>query len=136
MWKGAEVVEPKTSENPEKMKEIIFDELRRDLADWMTAKEDLVWRPPVELSEEDGEFAVRALVPGVDSRDVEILVTPEILLIKGVTRRGGRRILRSIEFPKAIDPVQVHAEIMDGMLSIRAEIAGARKAVIAMPRAA
>lgn len=134
MAKGADVVELKTSENPEKMKELIFDELRRDLADWMTAKEDLVWRPPIELSQEDAEFAIRALIPGVDSKDIEILVAPEILLIKGMTRR--RRILRSIEFPRAINPAKVHAVIMDGMLSIRAEIAGARKAVVVMPRAA
>ncbi|MBI4476241.1 MAG: Hsp20 family protein [Acidobacteria bacterium] len=128
------MVELKTSENPQKMKDIIFDELRRDLADWMTAKEDLVWRPPVDLTEEDGEFAVRALVPGADSKDIEVLVAPEILLIRGMTR--GRAVLRSIELPRAIDPTRVHAEIMDGMLSIRAEIAGARKAVIMMPRAA
>jgi HSP20 family protein len=144
----AEGVEVKKSETPEKTKEIIFDELRCDFADWLTAKEDLVWRPPVELTEEGNEFAVRALVPGVDPRDVEVLVAPDILLIKGETSgkraRGTvhryepdrRKILRSIEFPRAINPGKVHAEIEDGMLSIKAEIAKAERPTIVMPRAA
>ena len=150
MAAAEEVVEVTKSETPEKTKEIIFDELRDDFADWLTAKEDLVWRPPIEVTEEDNEFAVRVLVPGVDSSEIEVLVAPEILLIKGET--GGRskpatgtvhrseldrrKILRSVEFPRAVNPDKVHAEIKDGMLSIKAEIAEAEKAKILMPRAA
>jgi HSP20 family protein len=102
------------------------------------------------LTEEDNEFAVRALIPGVDPKDIEVLVAPETLLIKGLTRLRSkpatgtvhpyeldrRKILRSIEFLRAVNPAKVHAEIKDGMLSIKAEIAQAEKPKIVMLRAA
>jgi HSP20 family protein len=118
---------------------MIFDELRRDLADWMTANRDEVWRPAIELTKEDNEFAARVLLPGVDPKDVEVLVAPKLLLIKGETHRGQsgqRKLLRSVEFPRLVNPDRVHAEIKDGMLSVRAEIAEASKANISLLRAA
>ena len=119
--------------------EAVFDELRRDLADWMTTNEDLVWRPAIELTEEEHEFAARALMPGVEPKEVEVFVTPERLLIKGETHggpTGKRKVLSSIEFPRPINPRQVDAEITDGMLSVRAEIAEALQTNIFLPRAA
>jgi HSP20 family molecular chaperone IbpA len=133
MMATAELVEVKRSETPEMTKRIILDELRRDFADWMTAREDLVLRPAVEVTREGNEFAVRALVPGIDPRDLEVLVAPDILLIRG---ENHRKVLRSIEFPMAINPAKVHAELKDGMLSIKARIARADRFEIVRPRAA
>src|SRR4051812_11500509 len=84
----ANAVEVKHAETTGKMTETIVNELRRDLAEWMTADRDLVWRPAIELTKEDNEFAARALLPGVDPKDVEVLVAPKLLLIKGDTHRG------------------------------------------------
>ena len=123
------------SATPEKTTGIILDELRSDFADWMTAKEDLVWRPSIQLTEEGNEFGVRALVAGIDPNDIEVLVAPDILLIKGKTK-VSRKLLGSIKLPRAINPEKVHAELNDGMLSIKAEIAKAGKLEIVMPRAA
>jgi HSP20 family molecular chaperone IbpA len=133
------LIELKNSETPEKTRETIFNVLRSDLADWMTTDRDLVWRPAIELTKEDNEFAARALVPGVDPEDVEVLVAPELLLIKGETHRsepGHRKLLGSLKFPRPVNPDRVHAEIKDGMLAVRAEIAEAAKANICLPRAA
>ncbi len=129
MRHASKAVMLKRSEAPEKMKEVIFDELRRDFADWLMAKEDLVWRPLIELTEEGDEFAVRALIPGVEASEVEVLVAPDILLIKGETR--GRKILRSIDFPRPVDTSRVHAEVNDGMIWIKAGIAGVRRSRLA-----
>lgn len=108
----------------------------------------LVWRPHIELTREDSEFAVRALVPGIDPNDIEVLVAPDLLLIKGETKgeslrgtvhRDGldrRKIIRSIELPKAINPTKVHAELIDGMLSIKAEIAEGKRSSFGLLRAA
>jgi HSP20 family molecular chaperone IbpA len=134
-----DVVEVTNSETPEKTTEAILDELRLDLAEWMTADRDLVWRPAIELTKEDNEFAVRVLVPGLDPKDVEVLVAPKLLLIRGDTYRGNsghRKLLRSIEFPVAVDPGKVHAELKDGMLSVKVDIANESKANISMPLAA
>lgn len=139
MMQTAETFEVKNAETPEKTREIIYNELRRDLAHWMEAKEDLVWRPAIELTEERGEFTARALVPGVNSEGVQVLVTPEWLMISGVANPGKsneRKILRSIEFPRPVDPDRVDAEITDGMLFVRAKIVGVQKVAIFRPRAA
>src|SRR5437870_1778690 len=107
MIERVEVVEVKNAETQEKTKETIFDELKQDLAEWMTTDRDRVWRPAIELTKEDNEFAARALVPGVDPKDVEVLVAPELLLIRGEMHRGEsghRKLLRSIKFPRPVNP--------------------------------
>src|SRR5262245_25345307 len=134
-----EMVDVKHEKTPGKMRHRIFDELRRDLADWMTAKRDLVWRPAIEITEENNEFAARVLVPGVEAKDLEVLIAPEMALIKGTTDRGEpteTKLLRSINFPRAVNPNAVHAEIKDGMLCIRAKIANVSHVTNFMPRAA
>jgi HSP20 family molecular chaperone IbpA len=134
----ATVVNVKNAETPEKTRKTIFDELRHDLADWMTTDRDLVWRPAIELTKEGETFAARALVPGVGPNDVDLLVAPEILLIRGEAHceAGQRKILRSVKFPQPVNPDKVHAEIMDGMLCVKAEIAETSEAEVFMPQAA
>lgn len=126
----ADAVEVKNAPTTEKTREIIYKELRRDLGEWMMAKEDLVWRPAVELTEENGEFAARFMVPGLRPEDVEVLVTPERLLIK------GKQLLRSVEFPRPVNPDRVRAEIGEGILSVRAKMAKTGNVAIFRPRAA
>ena len=130
MLETAAIVEVKNAPTVEETREIIYNELRRDLGEWMMAREDLVWRPAVELIEEGSEFVATFLVPGLHPEDAEILVTPERLLIK------GRQLLRSVEFPRPVNPDEVHAEIAGGMLSIRAKIAEPGNVVKFKPRAA
>jgi HSP20 family molecular chaperone IbpA len=130
MTETAEFIQVKTAPTVEKTREIIYNELRRDVAEWMTTNEDLVYRPAVELTEEGGEFAARVLVPGVHAKDMEVWVTPERLLIK------GKQLMRSIEFPRPINPDRVDAEITDGILSIHAKIAKSANIAIFRPRAA
>jgi HSP20 family molecular chaperone IbpA len=138
MGKG-EIIEVKNFESAEKTRERVWDELRSDFAEWMSANEDVVLRPAIELTKEDHEFAARALVPGVDSSDLSVFVTPERLLIKGEVHRGPfkeRELLSSVKFPEAVDPATVHAEINDGMVSVRAEIAETAQTKFVMPMAA
>src|SRR5262249_224297 len=80
MMARREVVEVKNFQTPEKTSAAIFNELRSDLAEWMTTDKDRVWRPVAEITQEGNEFAVRALVPGVDPADIQVLVAPDTLL--------------------------------------------------------
>ena len=117
----------------------ILNEMKRDLAEWMEAKEDMVWRPPLELAKERDEFVARTLVPGFDPARIEILISPDSILVKGETDNGEpnhRRLMRSIPFPRPINPDRVHAEMKDGMLSVRAEIAHGSRVLEFVPRAA
>jgi HSP20 family molecular chaperone IbpA len=134
----AKVVEVKTSVTPEHMRKTILEELRNDFAEWMETDRDMVWRPAIELMKEDNEYAARVLLPGVHAEDVEVLPAPDAMLIKGEVHNNPdyTKLLRSIKFPRPIDLDSVHAEMKDGMLSIRAKIAGMSNVKIFRPRAA
>jgi HSP20 family molecular chaperone IbpA len=139
MMVTAKVVEVKNYGMPEKAREAIFRELRSDFAEWMEAKEDLVWRPAIELAKEGNEFTARTLLADMDADDVEVLIAPEMALIKGEMNRGKpdhRKLMSSIRFPQPVNPDKVHAEFKDGMLSVRVEIAGASNLRVFRPRAA
>ena len=111
--------------------------LGRDLDDWLAAERELVWRPPVELTEKGDEFSLRIAAPGVDPGNIDIEVTPEYLLVKAETHHQhsenkGRvhasefeagNLFRSIQFPKTINPDKVKVEFENGVLQVRAAIA-------------
>ena len=110
---------------------VAFEDARKDFAEWMTANEDLVFRPSVEMSKEENEFVIRALVPGRNHKGVELWIAPDMALIKGEIDRGaaGRmKLFRSITFSRSVNPDTVHAVIYNGMLTTKVEIAGAYKA--------
>jgi HSP20 family protein len=119
--------------------EAILNELKRDLAEWMEAKADMVWRPALEMAKEGDEFVARTLVPGFDPNRIEILISPDTILIKGETDRGEpghQRLMLSIPFPRPINPDTVQAAMKDGMLSVRAAIARGSRVLEFVPRAA
>ena len=112
-----------------------------EVDDWLAAERELVWKPPVVLTEKDNAFCLRIAAPGVDPRDVDIEVTPEFLLVKterhheeageegeGIPRVHAaefesRNIFRLIQFPRAIDPDEVTGQFENGVLQVNAPIA-------------
>ena len=119
----------------------------RAFDDWLAAEREIVWKPPVEVSEKDDEFLVEPALAGVDAKQVDIHVTPDALLIRGETThqhspdekihicefRPGK-LFREIRFPRTIDPDKVRADYRDGLLRVWAPLAkeaGARKVEIA-----
>jgi len=124
---------------PEQTTVKIREELRNDLAEWMTTNEDLVSRPAIELTAERNKFVTKALVSRVDPKDVEVMIAPEIMLVKGSVNRGKEKtkLLASIKFPSPVDPNRAYAEIEDGMLCVRVEIAAnAAHEKVVLPMAA
>jgi len=115
-----------------------FDDASEEFAEWMTANEDLVFRPAVEMSKEENEFVVKVLVPGRKHKGLQLWIAPAMALIKGeIDRDGGRtKLFRSMAFPRPVDPDTVHAVIDNGMLSLRVELAGAYKGITLAPLAA
>ncbi len=105
--------------------------------DWMSAEQELVWKPAVELREEDGTFAVSAALPGIDAKDITIDITPQDVVIKAATEHRhtqdkgqvhhceftAGQVFRSLPFPKAVDTTRAKAEYQNGMLNITVPIA-------------
>lgn len=114
----------------------------RDHDNWLTAERELVWRPPLELEEIGDGFRVQVAVPGMASKDLDIQVDPEQLLVKGETqhKHHGKKgkvltcefqsgeLFRSLRFPKKVDPDKVKAELENGVLTITAKIEGSAAA--------
>lgn len=54
-----------------------------ELEDWFRAESELLRPVPVNVAESDGEYIVRAEVPGFGYQDIEVIVEPLYLAISG-----------------------------------------------------
>jgi len=91
------------------------------------------WSPSLDISEGADEFVVRAEVPGVDVKDLDISVAGHVLSISGEKkeeskeRRGNvyrseRRFgsfRRSVRLPDVVNADGIEAEYEKGVLTIR-----------------
>jgi len=108
-----------------------------ELENWLQAEQELLWKPPIELREKDGELLLQAALSGVDPKDVEIEVTPEDIILKAETQHQHQEqkgivhicefrtgmMFRSIHLPTKINPDKVKAEFSNGLLRLTAQIA-------------
>ena len=72
-----------------------------DLDDWFRAEAEILHPLPLELKESDGDFTVRAEVPGFSAKDLEINVEPRRLKI------AGKRETKEEEKKGKTDPLRV-----------------------------
>ncbi|GMQ88916.1 MAG: Hsp20/alpha crystallin family protein [Gammaproteobacteria bacterium] len=90
------------------------------------------WTPAVDIKEEDSRYIIRADVPGVDPKDIEINMEDGVLSIKGERhsettdeREGYKRVervrgsfFRRFSMPDTADAEAVTAKSKDGVLEI------------------
>ena len=122
----------------------------RDLADWLRAEAEILTPVPLELSETDTEFAVRAQVPGFTEKELEIVAEPGRLFITGKTEKkseekkkktlyseiSSNEIFRTVALPAEIDPEKVSAVLKNGVLEVSMYKAKPAKKVSVMAKAA
>ncbi|BES69539.1 Hsp20/alpha crystallin family protein [Marinobacter nanhaiticus D15-8W] len=102
------------------------------------------WTPAVDIKEEEKEYIVRADLPGVDPKQIEVSLESGVLTIKGerqdekkTEENGFHRVerfsgsfFRRIALPKSTDEDQVKARAVNGVLEIhvpKAEAKGAKR---------
>ena len=109
----------------------------RDLADWFDAERELIYKPAIELKEEDQVFKLRLAAPGIESRDLKIEVTADELLVTAESRHEHKeekgeihicefesgRLFRAIRFPQKVDPEKVKGEFSNGILTLTVPMA-------------
>lgn len=110
-----------------------YDSLANDLADDDSSNVVVShWRPAVDIKEEDKQFVIRADIPGVDPKDIEITMEAGILTIKGERTLekeeesdGYKRIERArgtfyrrFSLPDTADAEKIEARGKDGVLEI------------------
>lgn len=102
-----------------------FEPLRLEL-------EDVTWVPPLEVLFNDGQFMVRADLPGLTKDDVKIEVTDEFLTISGErkeeteekregfyrTERNYGSFFRQIPLPANVKTDNATATFVNGVLEI------------------
>ncbi|MCB1859173.1 MAG: Hsp20/alpha crystallin family protein [Gammaproteobacteria bacterium] len=89
--------------------------------------------PEVDILDREDEILVRAELPGVDKKDLEVSLNGRMLTLKGETRQEKeakegeyfrseiRRgtFSRTLQLPDEVDDQQVKAEFKDGVLEVR-----------------
>jgi HSP20 family protein len=103
-----------------------------DLDDWFRAESELLRPVPLNVTELNGEYVVRAEVPGFNGRDINITVEPRCLAIAGEreTKEEGdkgrlirsaccaNRVFRTLDLPSDVNTSTVSATVQDGILTV------------------
>lgn len=103
-----------------------------DLEDWFQAESELLRRVPVETSETDAEFKVRAEAPGFSADEIKVSVEPCCLMISGKTEaltessaenpsfseQRASMFCHTLDLPSEVDPAQAQATLSEGILEL------------------
>jgi HSP20 family protein len=117
---------------------------RRPDAAPATGQEEITtadWIPAVDVSETDGEYLVKAELPGMKKEDVKVSVMDGKLTLRGERRhqkeekteklhrveRAYGSFMRSFTLPADVDDSKLAAEYSDGVLRIKLPKSAASK---------
>jgi HSP20 family protein len=90
------------------------------------------WSPAVDIYETENELVLKADVPDIDQKDIEVRVENQTLTVSGERKfeqdqnakgyhrieRNYGRFVRSFAVPHTVDTEKVQAEYKNGVLSI------------------
>jgi HSP20 family protein len=99
---------------------------------WEEGEGSFDLRLPIDVSETDDSYIVRASIPGINPEDLDISVENSTLSIRGETTKESERegerwhikerrfgsFQRSISLPNNVDADQVGAQYADGVLTL------------------
>ena len=91
------------------------------------------WAPAMDITENQDAFTVKAELPGMDPKEIDVQVTGDVLTIRGErkqekeekkenyirTERVYGSFSRSVRLPSAVDAKGVEAKYTSGVLNIR-----------------
>jgi HSP20 family protein len=114
----------------------IFDDAFRGASRPGAAEEDWAlggtWAPAVDIFEHDGNLVLKAELPGIEPKDVDVRVENNVLTLRGerkfeseVKREQYHRVeraygtfSRSFTLPSVVDTEKIKAEFRDGVLRV------------------
>jgi HSP20 family protein len=100
--------------------------------DWKTPMATVMWSPSVDIFENDNEIVIKAELPGMAAKDIDIKLENNVLMLRGERRfekeakeenyhrieREYGSFSRSFSLPVAVDNDKVTAEYKDGVLRV------------------
>lgn len=103
-----------------------------DRENWLSNVVGSNWAPTIDIKDEENQYVIRADVPGVDPKNIEVTIDKGMLTIKGhketetkeksenyvhVERSQGS-FYRAIRLPNAADSSKINAKSKHGVLEI------------------
>jgi len=99
------------------------------------------WSPSVDVFETDNEIVIKAELPGMDAKDIDIRLEENTLMLKGERRfeketknesyhrieRAYGNFSRAFSLPASVDETKVRADYKDGLLKVTLPKKEARK---------
>lgn len=94
--------------------------------------QEMEWTPSVDISETDGMVQLKAELPGMEAKDIDIDVTEDVLTLRGIKKmeeeqkderyyrreRCAGSFMRSFRLPSRVVSDKVNAEFKNGVLNI------------------
>jgi HSP20 family molecular chaperone IbpA len=114
-----------------------------DMDDWLRAERELVWVPKAETMEDDKQYRLRLIVPGLEAKDLQITAMPGAIVVQteALSKESmeastvpfrelrGRKLFRRFDLEEPIDPARTEASLNKGILEIVANKAAPAKQV-------
>ena len=116
----------------------------RDLEDWFRAESELLKPVPVELSETDSMYTIKAEVPGFKPEELSVRAEGNTVFIEGKKEEkkeqkegsqvkysevSASKLFRRIDLPAAMNSDAVSAQLANGILELTIPKAAAPKAI-------
>ena len=108
-----------------------FDRMFNEMAS-LNSSHSSNWKPAVELHDAQDHFVLKAQLPGLDAKDLDISVTREVVAIKGEYHNNNDKenkglhysefrygkFERAIKLPVAVQNDKVNAKFDNGILTL------------------
>jgi HSP20 family protein len=111
----------------------LFDEFFNDFPSFhATARTGDKWLPAVDILEKDGNLMLRAEVPGMSEKDIDLKLEGNVLTLKGEKRLENEEernnyhrmesfcgsFARSFTLPETVDRDRIKADYKNGILTV------------------
>ena len=91
-----------------------------DLEDWLTAERELLFKPDVDVQENARTITVRVRLDEIRPLDIQILLTPDAMMIQGERGLAPKKVFRTVQFPRRIDVAKAEIKYENGCLILTA----------------
>ena len=116
----------------DEMNRILQDAFAGSIAEVGGTRETL-WRPAVELNEQNGNYQVKAELPGVSKDNIDVEIGEDKITINAETKKEEEqqekgkihasefrygKFMRTVQLPTDVDNSKAKAEFKDGILTV------------------